>query len=795
MAIPRLPEGAEAAFTSPGRYHRRHREVEKLASLSAKVQAYEEVIRKLSLSFGVSDEQLMNSAMTAEATHGLVLQSDLYAAASRGRKFSGSSGSERPSSRSSSVGSFDEVDRVEEDFNRDETARATGFIGKSSEITWLQKLGKELNHESDSQPEACSDGVQNGQSSPSLASSSDPSVASSSYFLDDLNIAVRTQVDAYEVPSRETAGKLFNAYLTSVHPTFPIIGISTFVSQYQLFFSQPSVKPGNKWLAILNLIFAIAARYSHVVQAEWRDQEDDHQAYFSRARILSMEDQLFEHPDLQQLQVEGLASFYLLSIGQINRSWKLCGSAVRGAEALGLHLRNVGIYTSDTSKEIRYRVWWSLYTIEHLLSVMTGRPSCIVDSTCTTPLPVPFDESDFQKEEVAQLISNPSRKSSTVQDRAADSNTPAPDQMEATNTEAPTSKVSEIGSAEWLKSLPPSMSLYFLQFSTLTSIAKRVNIKLYSAEAVQSPWPSIEFTIQSLMLETDSWLSNLPEPYDFTSLQTSQSILSQRMSLAFLFYSIKTAITRPCLCRLDPGHSQGNKAYDFCSKTAAECVESACHMLKLLPDTPDAVLLHKISPWWCILHYLMQATTVLLLELAFRAQHVPEKAETVSKATKKAIEWLYDMSKSSTASYRAWKLCDDFLHRLAPHVGIDVSDLPCNNSSSGGSNNEPSIASNNNNNDADPATVNLTAAATPLDTLNCPLMDQTTTAPVPPFAYGLEQPEILEFLKPEKPLSIRSGYDEYLPYDPATGQITGSFFPTSANIDLELGYVWGDPIC
>lgn len=251
------------------------------------------------------------------------MQSDLYAAASRGRKFSGSSGSDRPSSRSSSVGSSDEVDHVEEDFNRDEVTRATGFIGKSSEITWLQKLGKELNHESDSRPEACSDGVQNGQSSPSLASRvdgrSDSPVASSSYFLDDLNIAIPAQVDPYEVPSRETAGKLFNAYLTSVHPSFPIIGISTFVSQYQLFFSQPSVKPGNKWLAILNLIFAIAARYSHLVRAEWRDHENDHQIYFARVRILSMQDQFFDHPDLQQLQVEGLASFYLLSIGQINR--------------------------------------------------------------------------------------------------------------------------------------------------------------------------------------------------------------------------------------------------------------------------------------------------------------------------------------------------------------------------------------------------------------------------------------------------------------------------------------------
>lgn len=36
-----------------------------LASLSSKVQAYEDVIRKLSGRFGVSDEQLVNIALTA----------------------------------------------------------------------------------------------------------------------------------------------------------------------------------------------------------------------------------------------------------------------------------------------------------------------------------------------------------------------------------------------------------------------------------------------------------------------------------------------------------------------------------------------------------------------------------------------------------------------------------------------------------------------------------------------------------------------------------------------------------
>lgn len=126
MAIPRLAEGAESAFTSPGRFHRRHvrracescrqrktkctgdksgcrncreagiiccytdgkREKSKrsvdiyayllqtkltyysslnrqLASLSAKVHAYEDVIKRLSSRFGVSDEQLVNIALTA----------------------------------------------------------------------------------------------------------------------------------------------------------------------------------------------------------------------------------------------------------------------------------------------------------------------------------------------------------------------------------------------------------------------------------------------------------------------------------------------------------------------------------------------------------------------------------------------------------------------------------------------------------------------------------------------------------------------------------------------------------
>lgn len=219
-------------------------------------------------------------------------------------------------------------------------------------------------------------------------------------------------------------------------------------------------------------------------------------------------------------------------------------------------------------------------------------------------------------------------------------------------------------------------------------------------------------------------------------------------------------------------------------------------MLTLFPDTPDAALLYKASPWWCILHYLMQATTVLLLELAFKAQHVPEKKSTVSKAAKKAIEWLSTMSKSNLASERAWKLCDRFLRRLAPKVDRETTDLP-----TATSTNPQAIAAA----AEESANTQLEAAAAAaadslaaeLDSIDCSPMDDRSSTPLasaPAMPYSLEASEVFELMKPEKSLALRS-YDEYLPYDPATGQITGSFFPTGSNMDLDMGYYWGDAIC
>lgn len=239
------------------------------------------------------------------------------------------------SEASASVGSTGPLDRIEEDFNRSERARSTGFIGKNSEITWLQKLRRKTRTGSLASPDAETEpGKSSGASSPFLASrvqrtdrdrdvadnARDFSLSDSSYHLDDFSVFISEPVNPYQTPSKETADRSLATYTGSVHPSFPIIGKRTFSSQYRTFMQEPTSHPGERWLAILNLIFALGARYSQLVRMEGRGDARDHLIYFSRARLLSMNGTtIFSHPDLQQVQVLGLTAFYLLATSQINR--------------------------------------------------------------------------------------------------------------------------------------------------------------------------------------------------------------------------------------------------------------------------------------------------------------------------------------------------------------------------------------------------------------------------------------------------------------------------------------------
>ncbi|KAH3510095.1 hypothetical protein KXW24_002755 [Aspergillus fumigatus] len=372
--------------------------------------------------------------------------------------------------------------------------------------------------------------------------------------------------------------------------------------------------------------------------------------------------QIFDHPNLQQVQAEGLSAFWLMSMGHVNRAWRTCGVSMRSAIALGINLRSESKDTPNFARELQYRVWWSIYTLENTLSIMTGRPTSAADTFCTTPLPIPYEEDQFQGPIASQLLSDYSVRYGYMQ--AFSSRRHKPPASQVSTQPAPS-----VGHylASTINAAAPSNSLYFLYFIDITMIMRRAIDELYAPRGSREPWPKVGAAIVDLVRDTDAWISSLPEVFQFRPMQGSKLFERQRWSLAFRFYSSKITISRPSLCRADrprPGQVQSSPLDP--TTNAKICVDSACDILDLLPDTPDVLWLVQLSPWWSIIHYLMQSATILLIELDFCVKFDIDEVAKITLMVQKAMEWLLAMAVDNLAAQRAWEVCHSLYCCISP---------------------------------------------------------------------------------------------------------------------------------
>ncbi|KGO37355.1 Transcription factor, fungi [Penicillium expansum] len=572
-------------------------------------------------------------------------------------------GSSKRSSSPSSIGSLEAVDRVEEDLNLTESSRATGYMGKSSEITWMGRVQEEAEQRNRGQsPKATSENHTGDKISPTTVN----------YHIDDLGVDAPGLVQMYWVPPRQVADHLFETYLLAVHPHFPIINSTLFSTQYRDFFDETSYA-GDKWMAILNMIFAIATEYLYNSDVAQRRDIKDHLFYLTRARMLSMGgDSLFEHPDLQQVQIEGLIAFHMLSTNQINRAWRISALAIRSATSLGINLKSSCRKMLGVSKEIGCRIWWCLYTVEHTLGSMTGRATSISTNMYTTQLPLPFDEDHLSEPSAKLFLDNFDIREKRVDMAMTSPHIRYPDSQQTEDA---------LAGRLWLQSLPVNSSLYFLYYCDLTVINQEILDQVYSAESAAVSWEDIKGSISRLKATVDAWLLTLPPGLDFTALKDeNQKTYWAKTNLAFHYHSTRIVLGRPCLCRHNPNQTDrrrnSTEERGFSHDMAVMTLESAMKMLDLLPDEPSSVHLYQFCPWWCFLHYIMQAATVIILELLFRCVHMPDRQSSLIQSAKKSVRWLYMMSTHCIASHRAWQLCESALRRLVSSMGYDDSDTP-----------------------------------------------------------------------------------------------------------------------
>ncbi|KAJ5898270.1 hypothetical protein N7504_008558 [Penicillium tannophilum] len=549
------------------------------------------------------------------------------------------------------------IDYTEEDFNRDEKLQAMGFVGEHSEMAWLYRLKRDLDQDT---------------KTPTSDRFDRPSISSVNYFQDDSKIPVLEDVDLRACPPQHVARQLVDGYFHTVHPTFPIIGMTTFLGQYNSFYKNPNVQPGKRWLAILNLIFAITARHSQLMGLPPHPGVESYLVYFTRAWRLGIDNvALLSHPNLQQVQVEGLAAFYLLSVGQVNRSWIILGVAIRSAVTMGLNLRSESTAIGHLSKEIRYRVWWALFMLDTVLCVMTGRPPSTSQTFCSTPLPLPYTEEEFGDERIMHLITDQQARNTFMTSLLSSDPaiTAKEDLANRIRSGQPESEEAQVEHAA--QALAPNISLYFLYAVDLAFLTREAVDTLYAPRATRRTWREIEIQIFTLNSNADRWLSRLPTEFHFVELDASHPFARERASLAFRFYTTKLIISQHCLRRL--AHISGGASPGaVCDTMAAMCVQVAGQILDLLPGQVDTAWLYNVSPWWCILHHIMQSSTILLIALSTQIQPAIAESNNIADKVKKATRWLNEMSTNDPCSQRALAIYRDLLSRHASKLGLEI---------------------------------------------------------------------------------------------------------------------------
>ncbi|CAN9241289.1 unnamed protein product [Alternaria alternata] len=210
---------------------------------------------------------------------------------------------------SGSLNSDDGSQLLDEDLLRNSESRATGFVGQNSEIQWLRDLKTQIGSRASegwerpygslyklqgSNKEAVvqrEDALHTQQQSPKVGNIS--RVSDSTFYLDSDDLDVDIMVDPYELPSPETAEKLFDCYMRTIHDSFPIVS-DVFEDQFRRYNNSAKrnriYQVPEHWQATLNLVLAIGAQYAHLIQAEWRADERDHLIYMTRAiRILRLD--------------------------------------------------------------------------------------------------------------------------------------------------------------------------------------------------------------------------------------------------------------------------------------------------------------------------------------------------------------------------------------------------------------------------------------------------------------------------------------------------------------------------
>lgn len=349
----------------------------------------------------------------------------------------------------------------------------------------------------------------------------------------------------------------------------------------------------------------------------------------------------------------------------------MIGIAARSGIALGINLQKKNVELDVNSGEARKQLWWSIFHLEHLLSVMTGRVSCLWDTSSSAPPPLASPSITHTGPDIDQPMSEPPGRINDIQwTMYLDQ-----EQVESQRT--------------LLESITPSPSLYFFYMVDLSLISHAISNGVYATDSPRIGWARVEGRIALYSKKVDRWVLSLHPSFCFQDSYDNPLPRSRspfQISLALNYYSARIVLNRPCLNRPAIEKTSGSRIARSRSGniSALACLQASLAVMALLPDQPNLAWCYEILQWWNLLHVLTQATVILLLDVSIgpvptRSEEaaVPaESAEDVLDGVKKGLSWLHCLGRSSEAARRAFEFCNSCIRRIATTKDLDLGGIP-----------------------------------------------------------------------------------------------------------------------
>lgn len=213
------------------------------------------------------------------------------------------------------AGSTRDLDVIAEDPNRNQRARAVGYIGKSSAMSWATRVKNVVAKDASGKTRA-----------PASPDDSILGVTENCYYAEESEYAHIDEeaVNPFDLPEDHIIDQLVASYFSVVHPVYPIVVENEFMQQLE-HLRQCDPEDGvseedQRSLRLLNLVFAISVRHAQVTSASYEGADNDHLIYAIRARRLGLDNRML-HKDFEVRHIVCIILYgiYQICTDQLNR--------------------------------------------------------------------------------------------------------------------------------------------------------------------------------------------------------------------------------------------------------------------------------------------------------------------------------------------------------------------------------------------------------------------------------------------------------------------------------------------